>query len=272
MKCVSRQTFCLFMTVSMGLASRYAIAQAPPAAERGTYRERSRAVSSSTNPTSQTSVARSSSSDAPISETPKPMLAITVWALTLVEPTGRAEAESKVKSSEDVDNPPPEFQSSKEVRDFIQELKRAKRVRSSRELRIVTLDGQTARVEVGTDSPQITASNVSNRGRQNAIMYRPLGTIVDVRPRIDSEKYIQIQLEYNLNDMAKSNDVAIVEEPDGKSQFADVMLKRQLKTTVRLPNGGAVVAHCDASTGWADKSGDGQTELIIVGATIAKAN
>jgi type II secretory pathway component GspD/PulD (secretin) len=199
------------------------------------------------------------------------MLSLTIWAVTLAEPTGHSDDDSKAKSGEPSNNLPAEFHSMNEVRDFIQQLKKAKRVRSSRELRIITLDGQNAQVQVGSDSPQITSSSISNRGRQNAIMYRPLGTVVDVRPRIDSEKHIQIQLDYSLNDTAKSNDVAILEEPDGKSQFADVILHRQLKTMVRLQDGGAVVAHCDATTGWADKSGDGQTELIIIGGAIAKA-
>jgi Flp pilus assembly secretin CpaC len=288
MKRVSRQTFLLVFV--FGSISSFACLWAQDATEtrpatRSDAARQDRDRSRPATPSNAASVqpvqfqraadggttVRQSSSATPMSDTPKPMLTLTLWVVTLAEPTGHVEDNSKAKLKDLLDKLPPEFHSLNEVRDFIKSLKAANRVRASRELRMITLDGQSATVQVGSDLPTIQGTSVSNRGRQNSLMYRSIGTIVDARPQIDSEKHIQVQLDYNMSDMAKSNDVALSEDNDGKSQFADVMIKRQFKTTVWLKNGCAVIAHCDASTGSADKSGDGQTELIIVGGAIANA-
>jgi hypothetical protein len=188
--------------------------------------------------------------------------------LTEASPAGIVEASRKT-SAGNGNNLPAEFNSVDEVREFLAQLKHNGRVRSSRELRMLTLDGQTAQVQVGADQPRVTATSYSNRGRQNQLMYRQVGTMIEARPRVDSEKRIQVQLDYNMSDVAKSNDIALSEEPDGKSQFADVTITRQFKSTASLKNGGAAMVHCDALAGAADKSGEGQTELAILAAALA---
>jgi Flp pilus assembly secretin CpaC len=293
MKRVSRQTFWLVFMFGIGCVSCFAYLHAQEATETRQDRTRARPATRSdatrredrTAPsvaapaqrvqfqraTDGGAAVRQSHSATPLSDTAKPTLVLTMWVVTLAESAGHADDE-KAKLKERLNTLPPEFQSLNEVRDFIKSLKAANRVRSWRELRMITLDGQPAQLQVGSELPQIVGTSMSNRGRQNSLQYRSVGTMVEARPHIDSEKHIQVQLDYNMSDTAKSNDVALSEDNDGKSQFADVMIKRQFKTTVRLSNGSAVIAHCDASTGSADKSGDGLTELIIVGGTIAGAS
>src|SRR5262245_45323473 len=121
MKRISRQAFCVLLALGIGLTS-YAHAQAPATPDTRQDRFRSRQATSSTSTTPQPSMGRSSSPDVPISDTPKPMLALTIWAITLVEPTGRPEEDLKAKSNEQLTSPPPEFNSLTEVRDFVEQM------------------------------------------------------------------------------------------------------------------------------------------------------
>jgi hypothetical protein len=139
---------------------------------------------------------------------------------------------------------------------------------SSRELKMVALNGQTARSQSLADKPQITGFNQTSFGRSNTIRYRSLGTMVEARPLIDSKKDIQVQVDYSESDTEKSKDVQMMETTDGKTDFADVTNTRQFKTAVKLKSGTAIVIQKDSTVGPAAKTSGGQTKLIILGAVI----
>jgi Flp pilus assembly secretin CpaC len=187
-----------------------------------------------------------------------------------VNSTETKKADEKGSPAWRLDNMPTEFASLGDVRKFIQELRDAGRLRSLRELRLSALDGQNASAQVGTNKPQVTGSNYSSRGRASSVTFRQIGTTIDARPSIDSEKRIRVQFEYNMSDLQKSNDVTLVDEGDGKTLFADEIVTRQFKTTARLKNGTASVIRCDSSVASGDKSDTGRTELIILCGVIAQ--
>jgi Flp pilus assembly secretin CpaC len=213
---------------------------------------------------------RSGTADSPLTDSPQSQLALTLWELTVSDTPKQPEADSKSNLAWQLQNLPTEFGSLNEVRDFISRLKDAGRLQSWREVRLVAFDGQATHLKVGADRPQIAGTNHTSMGRTNSIVYRSVGTLIEVRPRIDTEKYIQVQLDYEASDLAKAEDVPLTESNDGNSKFANSIVTRQLKTAARLKDGGAAIVQTDSTSGSADKSVAGQTVLIILGGSIAQ--
>ena len=208
---------------------------------------------------------RKVAADTPLTDSPQSQVVLNLWELTVSESAKQPEADSKSNLTWQLQNLPTEFGSLNEVRDFISRLKDAGRLRSSREVRLVAFDGQAAFLKVGADKPQITGMSMSSQGRVNNIMYRSVGTVIEARPRVDTEKHIQVQLNYEASDLAKAEDVPIAESNDGTSKFASSIVSRQLKATAKFKNGGAAIVQSDSISGSADKSVAGQTVLIILG-------
>jgi hypothetical protein len=72
-----------------------------------------------------------------------------------------------------------------------------------------------------------------------------------------------------MSDLQKSNEVALADEGEGKTIFADMIVTRQFKTTARLKNGTAAVIRCDSNAVSTYRSDAAQIELIILGGSIA---
>ena len=159
--------------------------------------------------------------DAPLTDSPQSQVVLTLWELTVSDSAKQPEADSKSNLAWQLQNLPTEFGSLNEVRDFISRLKDAGRLHTSREVRLVAFDGQAARLQVGADRPQIAGTNMSTLGRTNSIMYRSIGTIIEARPRIDTEKHIQVQLNYEASDLAKAEDVPLVREQRRDLEIGD---------------------------------------------------
>ncbi len=212
--------------------------------------------------------ARSATVKAPAGDSSKEIVVLTVWVVSMSDSPEHGKEGSKSNVAWRLQNLPSEFASLNDVRSLLNDLKDSDRLRSVRELRLVALDGQVTRVQAGLDKPQIMGSNYTNFGRTNTVNYRSLGTIVDVSPRIDAKKDIQVEMNYNKSDMDKSNDVPLMETKEGKSQFADQISTYQFKTVVKLKSGSAVVVGKDSTSGSPVKTSGGQTELIILGGVI----
>jgi type II secretory pathway component GspD/PulD (secretin) len=191
-----------------------------------------------------------------------------LWVVLVSDSPDSGKDGSKSNVEWRLHNLPTEFASMNDVRNLLNDLKDSGRLRSSREMRLVALDGQTARVQNGGDKPQVTGFNQTTFGRSNTITYRSLGTMVEVHPHIDSKKEIQVQLDYSKSDMEKSNDVPLMETPEGKTQFADAISTHQFKTAAKLKSGTAVVVQKDSTSGSPAKTSGGQTELIILGGVV----
>jgi hypothetical protein len=207
---------------------------------------------------------RRSELGAELTDSPKTMFAITLWAVRLNDSDKNGD-ESKLVLPPRTEVPT-EFGSMDSVRALINGLATSGRVRSSRELRVLALDGQQAQVQVGSDKPQVTAVSVTNLGRSNALTYRSVGTVVRARAHIDSEKRIQLELDYNASEIEKAADVPMFESNDGKTKVtADMIVNQQIQTTAKMKNGAAVLLKCDTSNGSTDKTASRQTDLIILG-------
>ena len=130
---------------------------------------------------------------------------LTVWDITVSNSPENKKADEKGNLTWRLDNLPTEFASLKSVRELVEQLKDAGRLRSLRELRLVTLDGQNAMVQVGANKPEVTGSNYSSRGgRANSVTFRQVGTTIDALPASIRKKHLQIQFEYNMSDLQKS--------------------------------------------------------------------
>ena len=210
---------------------------------------------------------RMSADDAPLADSPQSQVVLSLWELTVSNSAKKPEADSKSNLAWQLQNLPTEFGTLNEVRDLVSRLKDAGRLQSSREVRFVAFDGQSAFLKVGADKPQIVGINQTNMGRMNSITYRSTGTVIEARPRIDTEKHIQVQLNYEASELAKADDVPISENNDGSSKSASSVVTRQLKTAAKFKNGGAAIVKFDSTSGSADKSIAGQTVLIILGGT-----
>lgn len=208
--------------------------------------------------------ARQSTAGPALTDSPKTMFAITLWAVRLNDSDKNGD-ESKRGLAPRTEIPT-EFGSIDGVRALVNGLASSGRVRSSRELRVLVLDGQSARVQIGADKPQVASANVTSMGRSNSVIYRSIGTIVQAKPRIDSEKRIQIEIEYNASYTEPSNDVTMFETSDGKSKIVpEMIVTQQLQTTAKMKNGAAVLVKSDTSSGSTDKSTVRQTDLVILG-------
>ena len=212
--------------------------------------------------------------DAPLTDSPQSQVELTVWELTFSNAPKEAEADSKSDAASAAPSLPTEFASLKEVREFIKGLQDSGRLQSLREVRLLALDGQASRLQLGADRPQIVGANLTQMGRTNTIQYRSIGTLIEIVPRIDKERQILLQLDYNASNMAKAEDVPLFEAKEGKdgtSRYASNIVTRQLKTATKLKNGGAAIVQADSTSVLADKSTAGETVLIILGGSIGQA-
>jgi hypothetical protein len=170
--------------------------------------------------------------------------------------------------AERVGNLPSVVGSVSEVRELVDQMKVAGLLRNALEYRLVTLDGQAVTAQRGRNQPRIVASSVDPRaGRVNSIQMEPVGTMIEVRPRIDSKRNIQASVKIGESALEKSTEVLLSQPPDGSPEFADVVTTRQFNTAATLKNNTAVLLQSVASDDSQDNAGS-ETELIILGVSI----
>ncbi|HEY3393047.1 MAG TPA: hypothetical protein VGK58_10090, partial [Lacipirellulaceae bacterium] len=99
-----------------------------------------------------------SAGEATLSKEPRQAIALTVWMLTLGESAKPAADDLGADLVERLINRPNAYQSIDEVRELVARLKGAESFRSSREFRIVALDGQSASAQVGGNLPRVIAT------------------------------------------------------------------------------------------------------------------
>jgi hypothetical protein len=243
--------------------------------------------------------------DAGTSE-PRDMIALTVWDLTISDSTGPESDELVGKLIDKTSNLPTVVGTADEVRDLVNRLKAASLVRKSREVRVLTTDGQPTYAQSGTSRPSVVASNfttinppMTGRGSRranleapapnptpaptpneppapepivtNSIQYRDIGTIVELIPRIDTSGAVLVQFSYNSSDIESSPDVALTDMPGRKPIMADRTVICQVRSSVRLKSGTAVIVQTDASRTSNGESSTGDTRLLILAASVQPA-
>jgi hypothetical protein len=205
------------------------------------------------------------------SERPKAMIALSIWILKLSESHEDAEPELTARLVAQTENLSPMVGSVSEVRELVGRMRVAGLLGSERELRMVTLDGQSVTAQIGRNQPRVIATaSDPQAGRVNSLKMEEIGVMIKALPQIDSDEQIQVNLEIGESGMEKSNDVVMAMPAEGDPLFADVVTTRQLNTTARVKNGSAVLLQRDAAQDSADSSRD--TTLIILGAAVVDAH
>jgi hypothetical protein len=235
------------------------------------------------------------------SEEPQDVIMFTLWALSIGSAPEPAADELSVNLADRVNDLPARFASIKEVQTLVGQLSVAGMLRKSREFRFTTLNGQSAHVQSGTNQPRIVATSIDSRpGRRsvgqpgrgrvnqpeqpaavdqveessvvtNSIMYEQIGTVVQVTPRIDSSGTLQVSLDYNASDIEKAPGI-VLSEITGREPLAAVkIVTQQLKSSVRLKSGAAVVVQNDSAQSVDDGSPQNVRQLIILAATVEPA-
>ena len=133
---------------------------------------------------------------------------------------------------------------------------------------MLTLNGQPVTAQNGRNQPRIVAASSDPRaGRTNSLVMEPIGTMVELRPRIDDVRNIQVSVKIGESTIEKSTDVVMAEPVGGSPMFADVVNTRQFNTATSLKNKTAVLLQSIAVSGSDDDAGT-ETVLIILGAAI----
>jgi hypothetical protein len=206
----------------------------------------------------------------PPSDENKAMITLSIWILKLSESHEDADAELTARIASQAASLSPMVGSVSEVRELVGKMRAAGLLRSERELRMVTLDGQPVTTHAGRNRPRIVAtSSDPRRGRTSSIAYEPTGTKIEARPQLTLNEFIQVNVNIEESKLEKSTDVTIEAPAEGGPVFADVVTTQQFSTTARTKNGSAVLLQRDAALDSDDPSRDA-TELIILGAAVVK--
>lgn len=85
--------------------------------------------------------------------------------------------------------------SSESVSVLIRALQQTRRLEVLSRPQVMTMDNQLAQVFVGQDVPTITASQLTQFGTQNSVVYRETGLILTVTPRISPDKLVVMEIQ-----------------------------------------------------------------------------
>jgi hypothetical protein len=199
-----------------------------------------------------------------LTDEPAETITVTLWILRISDTEQLPADELAANLVEHAFNLPPNVGTVDEVRDLIARMKVAGILRDARELRITALDGQAVQTQRGSNMPRVIATSVDPRaGRVNSLQMEPVGTLVELRPRIDSNRNIQVSLKVSASQMEKSEEIVMAEPVGGSPTFADVVTTRQFNTAASLKSGSAVLLQSETLA-----SPKSEIDLIILGATI----
>jgi len=208
-----------------------------------------------------------SNAPVPTGESKRP-IALTLWVLTITESQGPEAGELEGALQDNATNRPALVGTHKVVRDMIAKLRVAGLLQKSREMRLVTLDGQTASAQTGADQPVIQATSSSNAGSINSIHYRSTGTIVQAKPVIDRDGFVQVGLNFDSSFFEISDGVVIAELAGKDPILAPVIARNSVTTLARIESGSAVLVSSDAKHDATSEKKSGRVELVILGAEI----
>jgi hypothetical protein len=234
-------------------------------------------------------------------EEPKNTIHLTVWVLAIGEGSETPDDELRDNFADRVRKLPTRFESTEEVGELIGQLQVASMLRQAREFRMTSVDGQTARLQVGGSVPRIVATNVSPQPRlrssrprpsldaqgpnvapggptndppgqnepvvTNSIVMEQIGTIVQIVPRVESNGSIHAQLTYESSDIQPTSEITLSEIPGRKPLTADKLVTHQVNATVHLKSGTAVLVQSDSSLDMTGDSLQSETKLLIFAAS-----
>lgn len=126
-----------------------------------------------------------------------------------------------------------------------------------------TLDEQQLIVQAGERKPRVQAVNVTQFGTQRNLVYEPVGTMLQARPRSEGNSRVVVELQIESSYLAPSG-VAIFEPVDGEPLDAQRIKQQTFNTTLACRSGGAMVAMIAASQTESESS----TRLLYLAAEV----
>jgi type II secretory pathway component GspD/PulD (secretin) len=104
-------------------------------------------------------------------------------------------------------------------------------------LRLATVDGQAALIQLGERRPRITASNAfgGGRGMTNSVSFENVGTMVNIIPHVHGEDAVTMKLTVEKSGpRLRADSPVIADSPVGEKVRAESIGTLSIQTVVRL--------------------------------------
>ena len=132
--------------------------------------------------------------------------------------------------------------SSESVSVLIRALQDARRLEILSRPQVMTLDNQTAFIQVGQDVPTITGTQLTQFGQQNIITFREVGLILLVTPRISPDGLVVMELNAEKSDVGpEAEGIPISVSFEGQVVRAPRINTTRAQTTVSALDGQTIV-------------------------------
>lgn len=132
-------------------------------------------------------------------------------------------------------------------------------------MRLATVDGQTAIVQLGERRPRITGSNAfgGGRGMANSVSFESVGTMVNIIPHVHGEDAVTMKLAVEKSGpRLRADSPIIADAPGGEKVRAESTGTLTIQTVVRLSSGKTAVV--------AGLTNADERYLVLVTATVTK--
>ena len=108
--------------------------------------------------------------------------------------------------------------------------------------RFSTLNEQPADLQMGRRVPRITGTTASPRGTMNAVEYENTGTMIKVRPRVDGDDRIAMQIDVEDSRLGSPEEALIISAPsEGEPIRTPAIETWTIQTSLIVANGQTVV-------------------------------
>ena len=108
--------------------------------------------------------------------------------------------------------------------------------------RFSTLNEQPADVQMGRRVPRITGTTASPRGTTNSVEYENTGTLIKVRPRVDADDRIAMEIDVEDSRLGSPEEALIISTPsEGEPIRTPAIETWTIQTSLIVANGQTVV-------------------------------
>ena len=105
----------------------------------------------------------------------------------------------------------------------------------------MAIDGQRGRMQVGQDVPTVQGVNTTTFGQTNNIVYRQVGLILDLIPRISPDGLVVMQISAEKSQLSQEAGVPIGFSTNGQVLNAPIIDNTQAITTISAVSGQTVI-------------------------------
>ncbi len=186
---------------------------------------------------------------------PPAVITLDVWMLTLTRDAGDNTFEAARQQLADRDA----------ARARVRRLQKAGATGRSHHFMATTLENEELIVHVGAREPRAQAMNITQFGKQQSIIYEPVGTNLQATVHLDDESRVVVELNLESSYLEDS-DVALLVPKEGEPTIARQVASSIFHARLACPSGGAVVASATQSQAGSENS----ATLIYVAAEVLK--